>query len=249
MYLSANSALQAFVQRLQALAPLSGEDVDALLGLTAQVARVRANADIVGPGADFDHAILVSAGLVGRYLPLADGQRQITALHIAGDVADLHRVATPKAGTALQALTNAAIVKIPAKELKAIALTSPRITQAFWIYSAVDAAVLTRWAVNLGRREARVRMAHLLCEIALRMEAADQGTRTDFLLELTQAQLGDMLGLTPVHVNRTLKALKEAGAVEVEGRLYRIPDWPRLAAIAEFDDDYLQIVPAVEEAA
>jgi CRP-like cAMP-binding protein len=92
-------------------------------------------------------------------------------------------------------------------------------------------------------------MAHLLCEIALRMEAADQGTRTDFLLELTQAQLGDMLGLTPVHVNRTLKVLKEAGAVEAEGRLYRIPDWPRLAAIAEFDDDYLQIAPAVEEAA
>jgi hypothetical protein len=81
------------------------------------------------------------------------------------------------------------------------------------------------------------------------MEASGQGLRTDFLLELTQGQIGDALGLTPVHVNRTLKALKESGAVEIEGRIFRIPDWPRLAAIAEFDPEYLQIEPQADEAA
>src|SRR5689334_93186 len=249
MYLSAATALQSFVDRLSALSPLSREDVAALQGLSAQTVRVRANSDIVVPGAQFEHAVLVASGLVGRYVQLANGQRQITAIHIPGEIADLHRVATPRAGSALQALTNATILLVSGKELRAIALASPRITQAFWVYSAVDAAVLSRWAANLGRREAKIRMAHLLCELGLRMESSGQGDRTDFLLELTQTQLGDALGLTPVHVNRTLKALKAVGAVEIEGRIFRIPDWPRLAAIAEFDPEYLQIEPPTDEAA
>lgn len=249
MFFSASTALQIFVDRLAVLSPLSREEIAKLRGLKAQVTRVCANADIVFPGTHFEHAVLVASGLVGRYLPLSDGRRQITAIHVPGELADLHRVASPKAGSALQALTNSAIVLVSGSELRALALTSPRITQAFWVYSAVDAAILARWAVILGRGEARVRMAHLLCEIGLRMEASGQGDRTDFLLELTQGQIGDALGLTPVHVNRTLKALKESGVVEVEGRIFRIPDWPRLAAIAEFDPDYLQIIAPTDEAA
>lgn len=249
MYLSANSALQAFVSRLAMLSPLSREDIAALQGIKAQAKRVRANADIVLPGAQFEHAVLVASGLVGRFVQLADGQRQTTAIHVPGEIADLHRVATPRAGSALQALTNSVIVLISGHELKAIALASPAITQAFWVYSAIDAAILSRWAVNLGRREAKPRMAHLLCELGLRMESVGQGIRSDFLLELTQAQLGDALGLTPVHVNRTLKALKEIGVIEVEGRIFRIPDWPRLAAIAEFDPEYLQVEARTDEAA
>lgn len=249
MYLSAASALGAFVDRLSELSPLSNADAAALTGLSAQVTRVPANTDIVAPASEFEHAILVASGLVGRFLQLPDGRRQITAIHLPGDLADLHRVATPKAGSALHALTHATVVRIPGRELRALALASPAITQAFWVYSAIDAAVLSRWAVNLGRREARVRMAHLLCEIGLRMESSGEALRTDFLLELTQSQLGDALGLTPVHVNRTLKALREAGLIEIDGRIFRIPDWPRLAALAEFDPEYLQILPGTEEAA
>lgn len=249
MYLSANSALRLFVDRLGALSPLTAEDVAALHGLKAQVTRVPANGDIVLPGAQFEYVVLVASGLVGRYLQLADGTRQTTAIHIPGEIADLHRVATPKAGSALQALTNAVIILISGLELKALAVASPRITQAFWVYSAIDAAVLSRWAVNLGRRQAKVRTAHFLCEIGVRMESMGHGDRDDFLLELTQAQLGDALGLTPVHVNRTLKALKEVGVIEIEGRIFRIPDWPRFCAIAEFDPEYLQIDPATDEAA
>jgi len=246
--LSAAAALEDFVKRLSALSPLSPVDVAALQGLTAQVTRVRANSDIIAPGSEFESAILVASGLVGRFLQLADGRRQTTAIHLPGDIADLHRVATPRAGSALQALTNAAIVRVSGRELRAVALASPAITQAFWIYSAVDAAILARWAANL-RRDAKARMAHLLCEIGVRMEFSGEGERGEFLLELTQAQIGDALGLTPVHVNRTLKALREIGAVEVEGRIFRIPDWPRLAAIADFDPDYLQLEPPAEAAA
>lgn len=248
MFPTAASALRSFADRLATLAPLAQTDLNALMGLTAQVTRVPANQDIIVPGAEFDHAVLVASGLVGRFLQLSDGRRQTTAIHLAGDLADLHRVATPKAGSALQALTNATIVRVSARELKAIALASPAIAQAFWVYAAVDAAILARWAANL-RRDAKARMAHLLCEIGARMEYSGQGDRSEFLLELTQSQMGDALGLTPVHVNRTLKALKAVGAVEVDGRIFRIPDWPRLAAIADFDPDYLEIEPPADVAA
>jgi CRP-like cAMP-binding protein len=249
MFLSAETALQNFIARLAALSPLSLDDMGALGSLKGRMTPVRANAEIAVPGMPFEHAVLVASGLIGRYLPLSDGKRQITAVHVAGELADLHRVATPKAGSALQALTNAAIVLVSGSELKSLALASPRIAHAFWAYSAVDAAVLARWAANLGRRDAKVRLAYLLCELALRMEASGQGIRTEFLLELTQGHLADMLGLTPVHVNRTLKTLKEIGAIEVEGRIFRIPDWPRLTAIAGFDPEYLQVVPLPDEAA
>ena len=247
--LSAASALERFVDRLRVLSPLSKADVAALQALPAHVVRVPAGADIVPPGADFEYAVLVASGLVGRFHQLADGRRQITAIHLPGDIADLHRVATRNAGSPLQALTTAAVVRVPARELKALAIGSPAITQAFWIYSAVEPAILQRWATTLARRDAKARVAHLLCEIGMRMEYAEQGERNEFVLEMTQTQIGDALGLTPVHVNRTLKALRIDGAVEIHGRVYRIPDWPRLAAIAEFDPDYLQLEPPVDEAA
>jgi CRP-like cAMP-binding protein len=249
MILSAQSALQTFVQRLKELSPLSHADIEALLALKAEVTRVGGNRDIVLPGAAFENAVLVASGLVGRYLQLADGRRQITAIHVPGEIADLHRVAAASAGSALQALTNAAIVRVSGPELRALAQASPAITRAFWVYSAVDAAVLSRWAANLGRRDAKSRMAHLLCEMALRLESSGQALRDEFLLELTQPQLADALGLTPVHVNRTLKALKELGVIETDGRIFRIPDWPRLAAIAEFDAEYLQITAPAGKAA
>lgn len=248
--LSATSALNQFVQRLRDLSPLSSDDVAALQRLTAHVARVAANSDIVTPGEDFEFAVLVASGLVGRFQQLADGRRQITAIHLPADIADLHRVATPKAGCALEALTNAAIVRIPARELRSVALASPAITRAFWIYSAIDAAMLQRWATSLARRDARSRLAHLLCEMGMRIEYAGQGERTEFVLELTQTQMGDALGLTPVHVNRTLKSLRSSGVVQMDGRIYRIPDWERLAALADFDPDYLQIeMPSQSSAA
>lgn len=247
--LSAVTALERFIDRLCVLSPLSKADVAALEALPTHLIRLPGGTDIVAPGADFEYAVLVASGLVGRFHQLADGRRQITAIHLPGDIADLHRVATRNAGSALQALTTAAVVRVPARELRAAAIASPAITQAFWIYSAIEAAILQRWTTTLARRDAKARVAHLLCEIGMRIEHAGQGERNEFVLEMTQTQIGDALGLTPVHVNRTLKALRIDGAVEIDGRVYRIPDWRRLAAIAEFDPDYLQLESAVNQAA
>ena len=242
-------ALEAFVQRLAALSPLSREDISVLLSLPGEAVHLRGNVDIEMPGQGFDHACLVTSGLVARFAQLSDGRRQYTALHIPGDMADIHRVATPLAGSTLQTLATATIVRVQAKNLKRAASNSATITQAFWAYSAVDAAVLSQWAVNLGRRDAKARMAHFLCEMGVCSEHSGDGDRHEFLLEASQGQIGDALGLTAVHVNRTLKVLRESNVVAIDGRIIRIQDWPLLSAIGDFDPRYLQMDPRAVEAA
>lgn len=101
--------------------------------------------------------------------------------------------------------------------------------------------MLSQWVVNVGRRQAVSRLAHLLCEMGLRMENAGLGTRTAFRLQATQTQLGDALGLTPVHVNRTLRTLADAGLVSMTSFEVRVTCWNRLAEIGDFDEGYLQI--------
>ncbi len=234
-------ALETFVRRLASLSPLSEEDISSLLRLSAQPVRLRANCDIVLPGQEFEHACLVVTGIVARFVQLSDGRRQFTAFHMPGDIADIHRVARPSVGSALQTLGTATIVQVPASERKSLALTSPSIAQGFWAYAAVDAAALAQWAVNLGRRDAKCRMAHFLCEIGVRSEYSGVGTRNEFILEASQSQIGDALGLTSVHVNRTLKGLRESGLLSTEERIVRVPNWASLAAVGDFDPLYLQL--------
>ena len=242
-------ALKNFVARLGALSALSQEDVAALLGLKGDMARLRGNVDIVSPGAKFDHACLVVSGIVARFVQLRDGSRQFIAFHLPGDIADIHRVATPSAGSGLQTLSTATIVRVPAQDLRRIALASPTIAQAFWAYAAIDAAVLAQWAVNLGRRDAKSRMANFLCEMGVRSEACGLGSRSEFILDASQAQIGDALGLTSVHVNRTLKILRESKLLSIDGRIVRITNWLSLAAIGDFDPAYLQVEQLQEKAA
>lgn len=242
-------ALEVFVRRLAMLAPLTPGETSALLSLPGEVVRLRGNVDVELPGREFEHAYLIASGLVARFVQLADGSRQFTALHIPGEMADIHRIATPLAGSALQTLATTMLMRVPAKSLRAIALNSPAITQAFWAYAALDAAVLAQWTVNLGRRNAKTRMAHFLCEMSLRSEYSGQGSRNEFLLEASQGQIGDALGLTAVHINRTLKALRESSVVSIDDRIIRIHDWVLLAAIGDFDPAYLQLEQPSEQAA
>jgi CRP-like cAMP-binding protein len=241
--------IEQFTERLHRLSPLSGEDRVALGRLRGDIIQARASSDLLprSDGADCCH--LIVEGLVGRFTQFRDGSRLIVAIYVPGDVADLHVVATPRLAPSLHALTTATLIRIPLRELQAAARSRPTLAQACWAYSAVDAAVIAAWAASLGRRSALQRMAHLLCEAGLRMEQAERGDRHEFTLDLTQAQLGEIVGLTSVHVNRTLKALKAQGLVAITGRTFRISNWEQLAAIGEFEPDYLQIDDDIPRAA
>ena len=235
------SAMIAFVERLQRRSSLSDDESNALLAMRGRTTIARANVDIVSPDQHANHVSLIIDGLVGRFGQVIDGRRQITALHIAGDMCDLHSLVAPATEWPLQALTPTAIMQVSHAQLLAVARTYPNIAEAFWRDCSVDAAILSQWVVNVGRRDARSRMAHLFCEMAVRFEDAGDGCRTHFTLPMSQTQLGDALGMTSVHVNRTLKALREGGLVMMSHHEVRVPCWRALANVADFDPHYLQI--------
>ena len=234
-----HSHLNRFVARLHELVPVSAGDQSALLALPGDIIQVRANCDVVPPGSEVDSAFLLVHGLIARFAQLKNGDRQLTALHIPGDMADLHTVPVPRAITAIQALTTSTLLRIPLVAFRTLLRERPAVAEALWAYAAVDSAILERWTASVARQAARARMAHLLCEMGSRMEHSGLGDRRDFTLEMTQAQLADALGLTPVHVNRTLQSLRKDGVLSTLFRRFQIHDWERLAAIGEFDPDYL----------
>jgi CRP-like cAMP-binding protein len=232
--------LQRFLDRLTSRSVLSAEEQQAILNLPCRAEHVQANRDFVAMGERVDHACLIAAGMVGRFGQTFEGKRQIMAFHIPGDMADLHSVVQPTAPSALQALSIATILRVPHAALRAITAQYPAIAEALWRDCVVDASILAQWVVNVGRRDARMRLAHLLCESAVRLGVAPADGEILFPFPVTQAQLADATGLTPVHVNRMLQAMRNEGLAEVSTRAVRIPDWDALAAAAEFEPSYLQ---------
>ena len=234
-----HSHLNRFVARLHELVPLSADDQSALLALQGDIIQVRANCDVVPPGSEVDCAYLLVHGLVARFAQLKNGDRQLTALHIPGDMADLHSVPVRRSITAIEALTTSTLLRIPLVAFRTLLRERPAVAEALWAYAAVESAIVERWTASVARQAARPRMAHLLCEIGSRMQHAGLGDRCDFTLEMTQAQLADALGLTPVHVNRTLQGLRKESVLSTLFRRFQIHDWERLAAIGEFNPEYL----------
>ncbi len=232
--------LQRFLDRLTSRSVLSDEEQQAILNLPTHAAQVQANRDFVRLDEVVDHACLIVEGLVGRFGQNAEGARQITAFHITGDMADLHSVVQPKGTAALQALSTATIARVPHRAIRAIAARYPPIAEALWRDCMVDSSILSQWVVNVGRRDAKTRMAHLLCEMAVRYRATHQSGAVLFHLPLTQTHLADATGLTPVHVNRTLKSLREEGVVFVSSGTVHIMKWEKLARLGDFDPTYLQ---------
>lgn len=233
------SNLQRFLDRLTRRSVLSECEQRRILELPVRVKHARPNEDVVALGERVEHACFVFEGLIGRFDQNAQGDRQITALHIGGDMPDLHSLVQPTATSALQALTASTLLQVPHASLRAAAAHHPAIAEAFWRDCMVDAMMLGQWVVNVGRRDARSRLAHLLCEMAYRYNVPREGGQAIFRLPLTQAQLADATGLTPVHINRTLKKLREIGTT-FRNTTVRIEDWDKLVAVGDFNPAYLQ---------
>jgi CRP-like cAMP-binding protein len=105
----------------------------------------------------------------------------------------------------------------------------------------IDVSIYREWIMNIGRRNARTRVAHLLCEFAARLDAQGAAPGQPYKLPMSQTQLGDALGLTAVHVNRTIKGLVKDGLVTQDHRIIAFPAWDILKVEADFDSGYLQL--------
>lgn len=240
------SNLQPFLDRLNSRSILSEREQRQILDLPIRIRQARPNEDFVHLGERVDHACLVVAGLVGRFDQNARSDRQITALHIPGDMPDLHSVVQPTSGSALQALSTTTLLEISHTALRAATAEFPAIAEALWRDTMVDAAILSQWMVNVGRRDARTRLSHLLCEMACRYQRTPRNGKLVFQLPMTQAHLADATGLTAVHINRTLKSLEGIGTL-FRHKTVRIDNWQALAEAGDFDHRYLQMNLAPEE--
>jgi CRP-like cAMP-binding protein len=228
--------LQRFVDRLNVRSILSEEEQQAILALPTHPIRLIRKQDFVHINEEATYSCFIVSGMVGRFGQTRDGARQITAFHIPGDMVDLHSAVRPIGIGGLNALCDTTILRVPHAAIRALGARYPAIAEAFWRDCMLDAAVLMQWVVNVGRRDARTRLAHMLCEMAVR-SGKDREVLCDYALPLTQEQLADAAALTSVHVNRSLKAL--ADIVTMKGGNVHIHDWNALAQAGEFDAAYL----------
>jgi CRP-like cAMP-binding protein len=229
------------VRKLRTWTPLDEQDCAAILALPHTVRLMRPHDYIVREDDYPTHACLLLAGFAFRHKVAGNGGRQIFSLHMKGDIVDLHNSILRRADHNVEVLTTVEAAFIPVAAIRDIAAHHPNVGQAMWYETLVDGSIFREWALNIGRRDARTRMAHLLCEFALRLEVADLGAPGRYELPMTQEQLADALALTNVHVSRILKVLADEGLVERQKRAVRIIDFDRLASVGDFNSRYLHV--------
>jgi CRP-like cAMP-binding protein len=238
------STLEPLVRKLAYRARLSAEDRAAIMALPFSAKMMERGQFIVRERELATHSCLMLSGYSIRSKVLASGNRQIVSIHMKGEMVDLQNSMLEVADHSVQMLTAGKVAMIPRGEIIRLTLERPTVTQAMWIDTLVDASIFREWIANVGRRDARTRVAHLLCEFAVRLRVAGLGEETHYDLPMTQEQLADATGLTSVHINRTLKALEKEGLIErPNARAIYIGDWRKLAEIGDFDTNYLHLPP------
>lgn len=182
---------------------------------------------------------IMISGFAYRHKLTVEGARQIVSLHIGGDPIDLQSLFLDVADHNIQTLTRAEIALVPRERMQELVATNVAVSRAVIANVLVDASIFREWIVNVGRRDATARIAHLLCELAVRLTAVGLAEGYAFELPMTQEQIGDAVGLTPVHVNRTLKMLAASGLISRNRRFVSPNDWSALRDAAGFNTRYL----------
>ena len=238
------SALEPMVRKLEYWGRFDEEDRAALLDLPHQVRPVEQHHYIVRERDVSKHSCLMLGGYSVRHKIVGGGLRQIVSIHMKGELVDLQNSLLGVADHSVQMLTRGNVAFIPRDAIRKIAFDRPAIGMAMWFDTLVDASIFREWLANVGRRDARTRLAHLLCEFALRLKVAGLGEQTNYELPMTQEQLADATGLTPVHVNRSMMSLERDELITRQSpRSVVIGDWKKLAEAGDFDSNYLHLRP------
>lgn len=239
---SSGRTLEPMLRKLEYWASMDDSDRRAVLALPYQLQTVEARQDIVREGSHPNHSCVILSGYAFRYKLVAGGARQIVSIHMRGDWVDLQNSLLRVADHSVETMARSEIALVPVEAVVALAFERPKVGFALWYGSLVEASVFREWVANVGRRDARTAVAHLLCELALLMKVSGLGKQTDYEMPLTQEQLADCLGLTPVHVNRTIKALEAEKLISRStSRTITIGDWQKLAEAGDFDSRYLHL--------
>jgi CRP-like cAMP-binding protein len=234
-----NDAFTRLIRKLDRLAELDDADRDAIRALPFKLKSAPAHHYLVREGDIASECCVLLKGYACRHKTTSSGNRQIVSFHMPGDILDLQHLLLSRADHNLQTITEVTFAWVPAAELRRVAQQRPTVSEALWRDTLVDASIFREWVLNVGRRDAKSRIAHMLCEFAARREAAGLGSPERFELPMTQDQIADATGMTSVHVNRMLHELGRDGVIVRDKREVEITDWGRMRRIADFDPAYL----------
>ena len=233
------AGVDRLMMKLRARDVVSEAEEELLRSVVREVRTLSAGRTIVRAGVTLSDCTLLIDGIVCRYRDLADGQRQIMELHIAGDFLDLHSFLLKRLEHNVGSLTAVSFALVPHDAIRTITERNPHLARMLWFSTLLDAAIHREKILSVGRRSAASRIAHLLCELFIRLEIVGLTDGNSYKLPLTQTDLADATGLTSVHVNRMLKRLRDDGLLTFRGGEVTIHDWERLKQVAEFDPAYL----------
>ena len=233
--------LSGFLRDVTAQAPLGSDDRATILNLPFKLRRLDAGSYLVREGSLPEHCGVLVDGFAFRQKMTGEGARQIMAVCIPGDAVDLQNIFLDISDHAVQMLTKGTIADVPRAALQEIVLNRSTIGRAIIQLTLIESSIMREWVVNIGRRDARERIAHILCEFAVRLEVRGLNPSQGFELPMTQEQLADATGLTPVHVNRVLKGLEADGLIERRRRHIHFTASRALQDVGDFTRTYLHI--------
>jgi CRP-like cAMP-binding protein len=229
------------IRKLESIFTLTDDERQALENLPMQLAVIKDDQDLVREGDRPSRSCLLLSGFTATYKVTKEGKRQITTFGIAGDIPDLQSLHLKVLDCSIGTLTQCRVGFITHDDLQDLCTRFPRITAAFWRETLIEGAIFREWVTNVGRRDAYNRMAHLLCELLVRMRAVGLTEDHSCNLPITQGEFADAMGITPVHANRVLQQMRAEGLIELKGNRLTIPDWDKLKQVGEFDPTYLHL--------
>ena len=235
------SANNPFTARLKLMTPLGDAELLAIHELLESRREFDPGRDFVKAGEPGERLHILLDGWACRYKVLREGQRQITALVLPGDPCDLDGILVGRQDSSVAALTRITVAVVDRDALLAIGRRYPRLADLLLWLTTLDNATMSERIGSLGRRTARERVAHLFCELVIRLGGVESQAGGWYRLPLTQEVIADTLGLTPVHVNRVLQGLRGDGLLELKERTLTVKDWPALKAVGGFDPAYLHL--------
>jgi len=233
--------LAPMVRQLGRREEFDARDRDAIHALPFTLRKVQASQYLVWDGDKPQYTCLLISGFAFRHKLAGNGGRQIVSIHMRGDIVDLQNSLLGTADHNVQMLTAGEVAMIPVEAMRELAFNHPSVGMAMWYETLVEGSIFREWVLNVGRRDARTRIAHLLCELALRMESAGLGEHVNYEFPITQEQLADSVALTSVHVNRTLMKLEADGLITRNRRMITVVDWRKMIVEADFEPRYLHI--------
>lgn len=235
----------ALLKKLGKISDMNEDDIKAIKSMPIVVKQVPDHHYVVRDRERPSQCCLVIEGYAVRSKTTRQGRRQILSIHIPGDIPDVQSLHIEVMDHDLITLTPAILGFIPHIAIREMHRTRPRVAEIFWRETLIDAAMFREWIVNVGQRQAPSRMAHLVLELKRRLEVIGPVVSNMFQLPMTQDELGDALGLTAVHVNRTIKQLRDGGLMEFQRQTVKILNEPKLKELADFDELYLHQDPSL----